>query len=127
MSTQQMTQSWKGTTPVALAEEKLILPLLTMNQSQLCKENRNSPWIVPFGACFWAGKIDFLESKMQCTANHTSNQDDVRYLEKEGAPGEAVCQAQALTKPEKSFSASRGAGFWEISMTQWQFRYSLLH
>ena len=37
---------------------------------------------------------------------------------KEGAPGEAVCQAQGLTKPKKSFSASGGAGFWEISMTQ---------
>ena len=55
---------------------------------------------------------------MQYTANHTSNQDDVRYLEKEGALGEAVCQAQQLTKPKKIFSASRGAGFWEISMTQ---------
>ena len=55
---------------------------------------------------------------MQCTANHTSNQDDVRYLEKEGALEEAVCQAQGLTKPEKSFSASGDAGFWEILMTQ---------
>ena len=36
---------------------------------------------------------------------------------KEGALGEAVCQAQGLTKPKKSFSASGGAGFWEISMT----------
>ena len=55
---------------------------------------------------------------MQCTANHTSNQDDVRWLEKEGALGEAVCRAQGLTKRKKSFSASGGAGFGEISMTQ---------
>ena len=45
---------------------------------------------------------------MQCSANHTSYQDVVRYLEKEGALGEAVCQAQELTKPKKSFSASGG-------------------
>ena len=45
---------------------------------------------------------------MQCSANDTSYKDDVRYLEKEGALGEAVCQAQGLTKPRKSFSASRG-------------------
>ena len=51
---------------------------------------------------------------MQCTTNHTSNQDDVRYLEKEGALEEAVCQAQGLTKPKKSFAASGGAGFWEF-------------
>ena len=63
---------------------------------------------------------------MQCSANHTNNQDDVRYLEKEGALGEAVCQAQGLTKPKKSFSASGGANFWEIPMTQRQFRCSLL-
>ena len=45
---------------------------------------------------------------MQCSANDTNYQDDVRYLEKEGALGEAVCQAQALTKPKKSFAASGG-------------------
>ena len=45
---------------------------------------------------------------MQCSANHTNYQDDVRYLENEGAPGEAVRQAQGLTKPKKSFSASGG-------------------
>ena len=45
---------------------------------------------------------------MQCSANHTNYQDDVRYLEKEGALGEAVCQAQGLTKRKKSFSASGG-------------------
>ena len=45
---------------------------------------------------------------MQCSANDTNYQDDVRYLEKEAALGEAVCQAQGLTKPRKSFSASRG-------------------
>ena len=55
---------------------------------------------------------------MQCIANHTSNQDDVRYLGTEGALGEAVCQAQGLTELEKSFSASGGAVFWDISMTQ---------
>ena len=37
---------------------------------------------------------------------------------KEGPQGEAVCQAQGLTKPEKNFSASGGAGFWQLSMTQ---------
>ena len=45
---------------------------------------------------------------MQCSANDTNHQDDVRYLEKEGALGEAVRQAKGLTKPKKSFSASRG-------------------
>ena len=45
---------------------------------------------------------------MQCSANDTNYQDDVRYLEKEGALGLAVCQAQGLTKPKKSFSASEG-------------------
>ena len=45
---------------------------------------------------------------MQCSANHTNYQDDVRYLEKEGALVEAVSQAQGLTKPEKRFSASGG-------------------
>ena len=43
---------------------------------------------------------------MQHTANYTCKRDDVRYLEKEGALGEAVCQAQGLTKPKKGFSAS---------------------
>ena len=45
---------------------------------------------------------------MQCSANDTSSQDGLRYLEKEGALGEAVCQAQGLTKPKNSFSASGG-------------------
>ena len=45
---------------------------------------------------------------MQCSANDTNYPDDVRYLEKEGALGEAVCQMQGLTKPKQSFSASRG-------------------
>ena len=45
---------------------------------------------------------------MQCSANDTNSQDDVRYLEKEGALGEAVCQAQRLTNPKNSFSACRG-------------------
>ena len=45
---------------------------------------------------------------MQCSANDTNYQDDVRYLAKEGALGEAVCQAQGLFKPKKRFSASRG-------------------
>ena len=50
---------------------------------------------------------------MQCSANHTNYQDEVRYLEKEGALGEAVCQAQGLTKLKKSFSAyGGGASFW---------------
>ena len=55
---------------------------------------------------------------MQCTAKNTSNQNDFRYLEKESALGEGVCQAQRLTKPKNTFSASGGAGFWEIAMTQ---------
>ena len=45
---------------------------------------------------------------MQCSANDTYSQDDVGYLEKEGALGEAVCQAQGLTNPKNSFSASGG-------------------
>ena len=45
---------------------------------------------------------------MQCSANDTNSQDDVPYLEKEGALREAVCQAQGLTKPKNSFSASAG-------------------
>ena len=63
---------------------------------------------------------------MQCSANHTNNQDDVPYLEKEGSLGEALCQAPGLTKPKNSFSASGGVSLWEISMTQRQLRYSLL-
>ena len=47
---------------------------------------------------------------MQCSANDTNYEDDVRYLEKEGALGEAVCQLQGLTKPKKSVSASGGGG-----------------
>ena len=43
---------------------------------------------------------------MQCSANDTNHQDDDRYLQKEGALGKAACQAQGLTKPKKSFSAS---------------------
>ena len=39
MSTQQMKLSWTGTPLVALAEEKLILPLLTIDQSKMCKES----------------------------------------------------------------------------------------
>ena len=45
---------------------------------------------------------------MQCSANHTNYQENVRYLEKEGALGEAVCQGQGLTKPKKGFSACGG-------------------
>ena len=71
-----------------------------------------------FLSVFLGQKIDLVESKMQSTANHASNQDDFRYLEKEGALGEAICQAQGLAQPKKSFSAPGGAGFWEISMTQ---------
>ena len=63
---------------------------------------------------------------MQCSANDTNSQDDVRYLEKEGALGEAVCQAQGLTKPKNRFSASGGASFWYVSMTQRQLGYWLL-
>ena len=45
---------------------------------------------------------------MQCSTNDTNYQDDVPYLQKEGALEEAVCQAQVLTKPKKSFAASGG-------------------
>ena len=45
---------------------------------------------------------------MQCSASDTNYPDDVRYLEKESALVEAVCQAQVLTKPKKRFSASGG-------------------
>ena len=45
---------------------------------------------------------------MQCSANHTNYQDDVRYPEKESALGEALCQAQGLTKPKKEFFRLRG-------------------
>ena len=62
---------------------------------------------------------------MQCSTNHTNNQDNVQHLEKGGALGEAVCQAQGLTKPNKSISASGGGSFREISMTQQHFRHSL--
>ena len=62
-----------------------------------------------FLSVYLGQKNDFFESKMQCSANDTNYQDDVRYLEKEGALGEAVCQAQGLTKPKKRFSASGGA------------------
>ena len=48
---------------------------------------------------------------MQCSANDTNYQDDVRYLEKEGALREAVCKAQGLTKPKKTFSSSGGGKF----------------
>ena len=65
MSTEQVTLSGTGTTVVALAEEKLILPSFTTNQSKLSKENTTSPCVVLFLACFWAKKIDFVETKMQ--------------------------------------------------------------
>ena len=45
---------------------------------------------------------------MQCSANDTNYQDDVLYLEKEGALGEAVCQAQGLTKLQKENFRLRG-------------------
>ena len=41
MSTQQMTLTWSGTPLVALAEDKLISLLLTINQSKMSKENMN--------------------------------------------------------------------------------------
>ena len=63
MSTQQMTLSWRGTSPVALAKEKLILLLLTMNQSKFCKENTYLPLLLLFSACFWAKKKLFCRVK----------------------------------------------------------------
>ena len=48
MSTQQMTLSWTGTPLLALTEEKLILPLLTIDQSKMCKENMNLPCVALF-------------------------------------------------------------------------------
>ena len=44
----RMTLSWKGTPPVALAEEKQILPLLTIDHSKMCKENVNLPCVALF-------------------------------------------------------------------------------
>ena len=63
MSTQQMTLSWTGTSPVPLAREKLILPLLTMNQCKFCKGNTHPSLLVLFSACFWAKK------KLFCRVN----------------------------------------------------------
>ena len=108
MFTQQLTLSWTGTPLVALADEKLILPLLTIDQSKMCKEHMNLPCVALFRAFVGAKETDFWGSKMQCSANDTNYQDDVRYLQKEGALGEAVRQAQVLTKPKKSFFASGG-------------------
>ena len=54
---------------------------------------------------------------MQCTANHTSNQDDVRYLEKEGALGEAVPSAGA-DQAQEGFCRLRQCRLLQISMTQ---------
>ena len=51
---------------------------------------------------------------MQCTANHTSNRDVVRYLEKGGALGEVVGHVQGLTKPKKNLAAWEAAGFLEL-------------
>ena len=48
MSTQQMTLSWTGTPLVALAEEILILLLVTINQSKMCKENMKLPCVALF-------------------------------------------------------------------------------
>ena len=42
----QMPLSWTGTPLVALAKEKLILPLLTIDQSKMCKENRGQGALV---------------------------------------------------------------------------------
>ena len=61
MSTQQMTLSWTGTPLVALAEETLILPWLTIDQSKMCKENMNLPCVALFLAFVRAKKTDFLE------------------------------------------------------------------
>ena len=82
-----MTFTLTGTTLVALAEEKLIFALSTMNQSKLCKENTNSPCVVLFLPYFFATKIDFAASKMQCSAKHTSNQDDVNTWRKKVPQG----------------------------------------
>ena len=48
MSTQQMTLGWTGTPLVALAEENMILPLLTIDRSKMCKENMNLPCVALF-------------------------------------------------------------------------------
>ena len=57
MSTQHMTLSWTRTTLVALAEEKLILPLLTMNQSKLCGKIQIRHVWYSFERVFWAKKL----------------------------------------------------------------------
>ena len=41
MSTQQMMLSWTGTPLVVWLKENLILPLLTIHESEMCKENMN--------------------------------------------------------------------------------------
>ena len=45
---------------------------------------------------------------MQCSANDTNYQDDVRYPEKEGALRLAISQAQGLTKPKNRFFHLQG-------------------
>ena len=63
MSTQQMTLSWTGNPLEALAEEKLILPLLTINQSKMCKENMNLPCVHFFERLFGRKKLIFWRVK----------------------------------------------------------------
>ena len=47
-ATQQMTLSWTGSPLIALADEKLILLLFTINQSKMRKENMNLPCVALF-------------------------------------------------------------------------------
>ena len=63
MSTQQMTLSWTKTPLVALAEEKLFLPLLTIDQNKMGKENINLPCVALFRAFDWAKKNEFWTVK----------------------------------------------------------------
>ena len=71
MSTQQMTLSWTGTPLVALAEEKLILPLLTIDESKMWKENVNLPCVCrhffeylfrPKKLIFWGVKCNVVQT-----------------------------------------------------------------
>ena len=108
MSTQQMTLRWTGTPLVALAEKKLMLPWFTMDQSKMCKENMNLPCVALFLAVVWAKKIIYWGVKCNVVQTTPILKMMFNSLEKEGALGEAVCQAQGLNKPKNSFSASGG-------------------
>ena len=61
-----------------------------------------------FGRLFGPKKLILWRVKCNVVQTTPVIQMMFHYLEKEGAPEEAVCQAQGLTKPKKRFSASGG-------------------